>query len=570
METPSRANMASRSLNIGLPSVTNRIFIFAVLVTLLPSFGLGWAYFNQAEKALLKSSEREMLDTVDQVRREFDFWFKERYYNIRVFASSYLLSEGLEDYLSLSSNRNESDPRDSGAELAKMESYLSLVHSKFSDYSRLLIFDRDANLLTQSPQREGSIALPGDWEEQLQAKKVIVREVYELEREAPLILAAVPVLSGDGAVLGFLAAEIKLDSLADIMTAVLANDDKQTGSAELSLVGPNGGVRLSTKNPKPAISHRSEYEAGLPPNELAEYVNVQGVPVVGTRTPMSEFDWNIVMEKGRDQVLFEVTELRTTAVMVVGSLATLIGLFAYLLARGIILPLKRLTEAAGKVANGDLDVRIPVKSQDELGTATMVFNDMVDQLRQSQGRLKELSTMDSLTQLANRRYILQILTSHLDRFRRKGTPFSVLLVDADHFKRINDSAGHVAGDQVLSELGAIFKRLLRTVDSVGRYGGEEFLIILEDTQAREALQTAERIRLAVESASVAAKETRLRFTVSIGVAEIQAGEAEDQLIMRADTALYQAKREGRNRAVLARLPHGKVTPHPAVRELDVS
>jgi diguanylate cyclase (GGDEF)-like protein len=553
-----------------LPSVTNRILIFAVLVTLLPSFGLGWAYFNQAEKALFKSSQREMLDTVDQVRREFDFWFKERYYNIRVFASSYLLSEGLEDYLTLSSSGNARAPHAGGAELVRMESYLALVQSEFDDYSRLLIFDRDADLLTQSPQREGSIALPDDWQEQLQAREVIVGEVYGRQGEAPLILAAVPVLSGSGGTLGFLAAEIKLDSLADIMTAVLANEDKQAGAAALSLVGPNGKILLSTRNDGTATILGSEYEAGLPPNELGEYVNDQGVPVLGTRTPMAEFDWHIVMEQGRDQVLAEVIELRTTTVIVVGALATLIGLFAYLLARGIISPLKRLTEAAGKVANGDLDVRIPVQRQDELGTATMVFNDMVDQLRQSRGRLEELSTMDSLTQLANRRHILEILTGHLDRFRRKGTPFSVLLADADHFKRINDDVGHMAGDQVLSELGAIFKRLLRTVDSAGRYGGEEFLIILEDTRGKEALQTAERIRAAVESTSVAVKESSLRFTVSIGVAEIQSGDAEDQLIMRADTALYQAKREGRNRAVLARLPRGKVTHHPAVRELDVS
>ena len=82
--------------------------------------------------------------------------------------------------------------------------------------------------------------------------------------------------------------------------------------------------------------------------------------------------------------------------------------------------------------------------------------------------------------------------------------------------------------------------------------------------------TAERIRLAVESTGVAAEETFVRFTVSIGVAEISAGETEDQLIMRADTALYQAKHEGRNRSVVARLPSGKVTRHPALRKLDLS
>jgi diguanylate cyclase (GGDEF)-like protein len=316
---------------------------------------------------------------------------------------------------------------------------------------------------------------------------------------------------------------------------------------------------------------RTQVHDGTPrPRELAAYVNTQGVDVVGILAPLSEFSWGLVMEKRQDQVFSEVIRLRNQTLLGVALLVTLFGAFAYRISRGIISPLERLTDAAGRVADGDLDVKVPVERHDELGTATEVFNGMVGQLKQSRDRLEQLSTTDALTQLANRKHVMEKLTTHLERFRRSGTSFSVLLVDADHFKRINDGAGHVVGDQVLRHLGETFRRLLRTVDVAGRYGGEEFLIILDETRGKEALQTAERIRLAIESGAVDGVASNVPFTVSIGVAEIGPGEAEDQLIMRADTALYQAKAEGRNRSVLAEFRNANVTHHPAARKQDHS
>lgn len=551
-------------------SVRNRILLFAVLVTLLPSIGLGWIYLSQTEKALLESSQREMLATVGQVRRELDLWFKERYYDIQVFSNSYLLSEGLEDYLGVNGEMPGKEPQDDTPRLGKVRSYLSIVHSEFTDYSRLLVFDGNGKLLTQSPESDDLIALPDDWRDQIESKKVIVGEVSELPRGAPSILAAVPILSGDGTTLGFLGAEIRLATLITIMTSFIPSNEAQPASAELLLVEPGGKILLSANHQQALALGRVAYEDILRPHELGEYQNSLGVPVIGALTPVSGFSWYLVMEKPRDQVFSEVQELRTKVLFGVGVLVALIGFFAYLLSRGIISPLERLTEAAARVAGGDLEVNIAVDRQDELGKATRVFNQMVDQLRQSRERLEQLSTVDPLTNLGNRRYILEKLTIHLERYRRSGTAFSVLLVDADHFKRINDSAGHLVGDKVLCRLGEIFKRLLRTVDTAARYGGEEFLIILDETRCKEALQTAERIRLAVESTAVEADEALVRFTVSIGVAEVSDGDNEDQLISRADTALYQAKREGRGRCVLARLADVNVAHHPTVKKRDRS
>ena len=556
--------------NLMSMSIRNRILLFAVLVTLLPSIGLGWVYLDQTEKALLKSAQQELLGTVTQVRRELDLWFKERYHEIRVFSNSYLVSEGLEKFLTLHKKEDKQDQSDAAAQLANLQSYLSLVFKQFDFYRSLLVFDRSGNVLTQHPELHGhSAELPGNWQDQLDERKIVVGEVHQSPQSTPLILVAVPVLSADGTILGILAAEIRLDTLVKIMIPFLSIEDIKSDSTELLLVRENGEILVSTKERDTAAASRSEIKKlFLRPHQLVEYENTQQVPVVGILTPVPEFSWGVVVEKHQDRLFSVVIEVRNKTLFGVALLLALIGFFAYLMSRGIISPLEKLTEAATKVANGDLDVNIPVKRCDELGTTTEVFNDMVRQLRQSRERLEQLSTTDSLTQLANRKHIMEMLTKQLERFRRNNTPFSVLLIDADNFKQINDGSGHLVGDELLRHLGRTFDRLLRAVDLAGRYGGEEFLIILDETSGKEALQTAERIRIAIESSRVKIDGNVFSITVSIGVAEIGLGEDEDQLIKRADVALYRAKKEGRNRSVRANPSTPKIALHPAARSID--
>lgn len=555
--------MRSRLRHLRFLSVRNRILLFALLVTLLPSIGLGWVFFKKTEQALLESSQRELMGAVSHARREVELWFKERFYDIRVFSNSYLLLESLDPQ----SSAVAPTPADGSPQLDRLESYLTFVLSQFDDYTSLRVFDAEGDPLSRVPQRAGSIELPGDWRDQMMANNAIVGEVNQESSATPVILMAVPILSGERAVLGLLAAETKLGTLAGVMRSSLLSKNLRKTSAELLLVGGDGKVLLST-SPHSAGDPEMTFAADLRPLELGEYVNVEGVPMVYVSAPMPRFAWHVVIEKPLEQVFAEATQVRNKTLLGVGMLVTLIGLFAYSISRGIVSPLERLTDAAGKVADGDLDVKIPVKCQDELGKATQVFNTMVDQLKQSRDRLEQLSTIDSLTQLANRKHVMEKLSTHLERFRRHGTPFSVLLLDVDRFKTINDSLGHVVGDKVLFDLGSTLARLLRAVDLAGRYGGEEFLIILDETRGKEALQTAERIRLAIETSEVDAAESAVTFTVSIGVAEVGAGEDEDSLIMRADTALYRAKREGRNRSVLAEPRENKVRHHPAITKQE--
>ncbi len=166
--------------------------------------------------------------------------------------------------------------------------------------------------------------------------------------------------------------------------------------------------------------------------------------------------------------------------------------------------------------------------------------------------LRHTAEIDSLTGALNRRSLDQALARTFQHAHRKGAPLSVLFVDIDHFKAINDQLGHACGDQCLREIAKVIEAQLSDEDIFGRYGGEEFMVILPDRQIEMARAIAEDIRSAIENAEVRHQGQSLRLTVSIGVAAHLAYETQPQpAVERADKALYAAKRAGRNRVSVA-------------------
>jgi diguanylate cyclase (GGDEF)-like protein len=163
-------------------------------------------------------------------------------------------------------------------------------------------------------------------------------------------------------------------------------------------------------------------------------------------------------------------------------------------------------------------------------------------------RLERLSQVDPLTGAFNRR-ALEIAFSVSDD--GGDEPTSVVMVDVDHFKRINDEYGHAIGDEALKRVAAVLSSGLRAGDAVIRYGGEEFLLVLPHVRLDVAAKIAERARVAVENVDIDAGGVRFRVTISAGVAERRRGESRDEVIGRADDALYNAKQNGRNRVVTA-------------------
>jgi diguanylate cyclase (GGDEF)-like protein len=177
-------------------------------------------------------------------------------------------------------------------------------------------------------------------------------------------------------------------------------------------------------------------------------------------------------------------------------------------------------------------------------------------------RLREVATTDSLTGVGNRRSFDQELSRKITQFQRYGTTCSLLIVDADYFKTINDRWGHDVGDKVLKALVQAMSSTLRDIDLLFRIGGEEFAALLPETESSKAMIAAERIRVAVSALEIpiSGSDKHLRVTVSIGGSEIQFVDCADAWFKRADSALYDAKRRGRNRVeICASQPEGSQT-----------
>ncbi|MHC4871676.1 MAG: GGDEF domain-containing protein [Planctomycetota bacterium] len=172
------------------------------------------------------------------------------------------------------------------------------------------------------------------------------------------------------------------------------------------------------------------------------------------------------------------------------------------------------------------------------------------EIKNQQERIHDLNTavrIDSLTELANRSALKEVVSACLKNMHKDGETFSLMMIDIDHFKEINDSFGHVAGDRILKGFSNKLKANIRSSDFVSRYGGEEFAVIVLKAGLEQAAIIAEELRSSIASSKFIIDETKVKVTVSIGVAEALTGDSMESLVDRADKALYSAKEGGRNK-----------------------
>jgi len=247
-------------------------------------------------------------------------------------------------------------------------------------------------------------------------------------------------------------------------------------------------------------------------------------------------------------------------------------LFAAILNNMVVKPIVKLTKAAENIAEGDYNHVADSSRDDEMGQLAESFNlmttkirDQIDklhyqneQLNEATKKLHEMAITDELTGLYNRHHLHSSLAPTLLTAERYNRPLGLLLLDVDHFKRVNDTYGHSVGDLVLKHIADILKHTVRQSDLVARYGGEEMIVVLPETDMKGAVITAEKIRVIIANTPIQTGAPEpLRVSVSIGVAEYHLLKQEQErspeirdLINAADEALYRAKENGRNRVVV--------------------
>ncbi|MBB6214734.1 diguanylate cyclase (GGDEF)-like protein [Anaerosolibacter carboniphilus] len=258
--------------------------------------------------------------------------------------------------------------------------------------------------------------------------------------------------------------------------------------------------------------------------------------------PKTEWQLVALMPKETLEKEIEPIRQRTISIGVISGLAAvLVGIF---FSHTVVGRIRRIMDYMEAVEKGDLQVQSYCQGNDEIAELNMKFNHMVANLHHVMSEMKKISMVDGLTKVYNHKYMYDRLDQEIKEARRYGKRLSVIMVDIDHFKAVNDKYGHQVGDQVLSKLAAFIRNSLRSIDIVGRYGGEEFMIILPETMLEQSFILADKIRQRVECLQW--QEEELKITISGGVTEWK-DENALEIVKKADDLLYKAKNNGRNR-----------------------
>lgn len=279
-----------------------------------------------------------------------------------------------------------------------------------------------------------------------------------------------------------------------------------------------------------------------------KYVGVSGETVIGAYGRYPRLDLGIVVELDSGQALRPITRLLEFFAQFAAVLLALQLILAYALSARLVRPIRALAEAAGTLEGREYQEVPAARTDTELDGLVDAFNRMARAVRDREGLLKESAARDSLTGLYNHAKIEEFLDFEIRRHSRDDRPVCFVMMDIDHFKSINDTFGHQAGDTVLKATAELLRRSGREGDIVGRYGGEEFAVILNARSSEETAAYCERMRKAVEDSAFVHEGVEIRITISMGFSCGKPSAAGPfELIRAADKALYAAKQGGRNR-----------------------
>ncbi len=543
-----------------LKSIKSKIIVFAILATFIPSLGLGFLSFHQNKAIISDNVASDLRASASHASRALDLWVNEHVYTARALSTSNIIIDELSQVLQLEEGATED------AQKALMQ-YLRSVHEMLETMLELTVVDTSGLVIASSVEVPTLVSTPQNWPQNALVQEAVVSPPHWDETYGTAKFSvAVPISSYDGPVLGAVVVTL------DLRTMQSALKDKERS--------PQGGVLLLNENGRVLLaSHIAETKRlflGLEPlrhlqEQLGKVSFFHGVnhrEVIGLAYMSKMLPVTVLAERDSEEVYADWVKQRNLFLALASVLILIVAAVAIRMGRSIVVPLQKLVDATKQIVKGDFDVNLIVKQKDELGLLTQTFNQMSEKLRHKEAEilaanqamqrknqlLETLSVTDSLTGLYNRNKLNLIISDQLARYERNKRPFAVLMIDVDYFKQLNDSLGHIAGDEILVAVARIFTNSIRNVDFAARYGGDEFIVILVETTVDEAMKTAERIRTQVVDVYCSTIYKNVEVTLSMGVVQSEPCDTTPTLLLsRADEALYEAKRAGRNCAYCAKV-----------------
>jgi diguanylate cyclase (GGDEF)-like protein len=388
---------------------------------------------------------------------------------------------------------------------------------------------------------------------------------------------AAPVRDASGAVIGVLGAHLSWSWASEIRQELLGRVNNP--DQEIWILSSDGTILLGPRLPsQPFAPEQIAAMKREKKGALEEGGMLTGFSVAEGYRDYPGFGW-IVVSRLPAGIAFAYATNIAVLILVLGLIVAVVGIFAaWFVAKVLVKPLQKLTDAADLVGRdrhvamlplvgGSREVaRLSATLRSLLRRAGIAEAQMVEHEQRSQeavaqhqkdlSDLRRLAETDALTGLLNRRGFEILDADAMSRYRTKGSGFGILVIDIDHFKRVNDAYGHGVGDDALKTVAKTLASNLRPTDTIARFGGEEFVVLLNDVSHDAIIRIAQGLRRAIEATPVVSGDLSLSINVSIGGAIVSDQDRDVQdVIERADGALYEAKSAGRNRVIVGSLQH---------------
>ena len=550
-----------RSFRVSLQA---KLLAVILVCALGPVLGIG-AYLMRLNQDTLGEKVSESLDS-HLLRRgaALNLWMGERLKEAARWSASFVVYEGLESL---------SGPAASPRAQRDLVEYLESLLAHYRVYESLFIVDPQGTVVAATRDErleDWMLALLPANSSSTATIVSPVRTSTFLGRPTMVIIQPVaPGLEGRGRVIGYFV--LRLD-LRELQTLLAENATPETPAAWL--LDGNGGViaRAGRIAENPGEPFPVDITDAKQPR-FQEHT-IDGFSTVVALRPLEPPPAGYLVATVESSVAYGALRRSQERIVASGLAAILlIVAISYLASRGILRPISLLSQGARRVAEGDLDVYLPVNGRDEIANLTLAFNDMANRIREGRERLEAahdelartneglkaanraletLAITDGLTSLYNHRHFQDSLEKELRKCEQQGRPLSLILIDIDHFKAFNDRWGHQEGDAALRRVAAQVMKGIRPSDMAFRYGGEELVVLMPSCTKTQAAEVAEKLRIAVRDGAQRPGRFGDRLTVSIGVAAFpEDGAVPRALVDTADAALYTAKAEGRDRVTVA-------------------